>query len=117
TSSTRYATWSSCAPGRGAPPSGCIWTGPDPRARVAGRPGRPWRAAQPLPARQADVQPGRGAGRAAPRLDQVADMVHHPQPLPGRIRRRPLPPGHRVGDPFAVVYLADDLLPGCPDLR
>ena len=44
-------------------------------------------------------------------------MVHHPQPLPVRIRWRPLPPGHRVGDPPAVVHLADDLATGRPDVR
>src|SRR5450432_1208460 len=64
---------------------------------------------------KAHVQADGGAGPAGAELDEVADLVDHPEPLTAESaeRRRP-PAGQRVGDPALIVQLADDAVPGAP---
>src|SRR4029077_17708656 len=64
----------------------------------------------------AHAHPDRGAVLARAQLDQVAHLVDQPQAMATVLGALPDPPGQRVGDPPAVVDLAEDLLAGVPDV-
>src|SRR4029453_8578476 len=56
---------------------------------------------------QVHVQPDHGPAGEGPQLDQVAELVDHPQPAAAvAVEGRPLPADHRVPDAAAVTDLA-----------
>lgn len=63
------------------------------------------------------MQADRGARLPGAHLDQVADLVDHPQPVTGLVGGPALLARQRVGDPAVVLHLAEDLLLGVPDLE
>lgn len=64
---------------------------------------------------QPHVQPDTGTARGGPDLDQVAELVHHPQPqAPGAAERRRMKACQRVSDVTGIADLADQLPTGSP---
>src|SRR5215211_1576222 len=101
-----------------ARPSSSTWPraprGPRPRTCGRSRPSSttfpvaPPATAGPLPcSAEVDVQPDHGPAGEGPQLDQVAELVDHPQPAPAvAVERRALPADHGVLDPAGVADLA-----------